>query len=299
MQPLKFIDIHAHVCKQVGPQRGGKQAFATADQLIAIYDRVGVERAVILPLVNAECLYQVISNEEALAVAREYPRRFVPFCNIDPRQMRNAADAPLGDLLRYYKDQGCKGIGEVCANMPFLDPMVQNLFKHAQDAGLPLTFHIAPRIGGYYGLYDEPGLPQLELCLQRFPKLKFLAHSQPFWAEMAPLETPADRCKYPNYPVKEEGVVPKLMRRYPNLLGDLSAGSGCNALARDPNYAVRFLEEFQDKLFFGLDLTDFNGPVTNAPLADFLLRLGREQKIAATVLRKVARDNARQLLGLD
>ena len=275
--------------------RNGKPCFASPAQLIARHDAVGIEVGVLLPMVNVECNYVSQSNEEVIEIAKAHPGRFIPFCNIDPRAMSNAPDAPLGDLLRHYRAQGCKGVGEVCANIPFLDPLMLNLFKHTEEAGLPLTFHIAHRIGGIYGIYDDPGLPQLETCLQRFPKLRFLAHSQSFWAEMAPLETPADRGGYPAYPVKEEGVVPKLFRRYENLLGDLSAGSGHNALARDPDYAARFLNEFQDRLLFG---TDICAPDTETPLVDFLIGMRDTGKISHNVFNKVARENAIALLGL-
>lgn len=291
-----FIDIHVHVRRVPGPMRNGKQAYATPEQLIARYDAVGIERGVLLPGVNPECAYMPQSNEEVIGISEEFPGRFVPFCNVDPRALTNSVDAPLGDLLRHYRDKGCKGVGEISANLAFLDPLVQNLFRHAEDTGLPVTFHIACRIGGIYGLYDDPGLPQLEFCLQRFPKLRFLGHSQTFWAEMAPLETTGDRAGYPKYPLKEEGAVPKLFRRYPNLLGDLSAGSGCNALTRDPDYAVRFLEEFQDRLFFG---TDICAPDTPTPLVDFLLDLRQSGRISETVFQKVARENAAKLLGVD
>jgi len=85
------------------------------------------------------------------------------------------------------------------------------------------------------------------------------------------------------------------MRRFPNLYGDLSAGSGCNALARDPDYAVHFLNEFQDRLLFG---TDICAPDTPTPLVDFLLDMRRTGRIGETVFKKVARENARRLLGL-
>jgi len=288
-----FVDIHAHACRIPGPPRYGKQAYATPRQLLERYESINVEGAVLLPEVNPECVYMSQSNMEILEICKEYPGRFIPFCNVDPRAMTNSADASLDELLSFYKEQGCKGIGEVSANLPFLDPMVQNLFRHAQAVGLPLTFHMAPRMGGAYGLYDDPGLPQLERSLQLWPGLKFLAHSPTFWAEMAPLETPADRYGYPKYPVKEEGVVPKLMRRYENLLGDLSAGSGCNALARDLDYAVDFLNEFQDRLFFG---TDICAPDTPTPLVDLLLKLRNEGRISAGVFDKIARANAANLL---
>ena len=49
------------------------------------------------------------------------------------------------------------------------------------------------------------------------------------------------------------GAVPRLMRECPGLHGDLSAGSGLNALQRDPEHAYAFIEEFQDRLLLGLD----------------------------------------------
>ena len=291
-----FIDIHVHTRRIPGPPRRGKQAYATPEQLLERYDAIGVESAVLLPGVNPECSYVPQSNQEILEICRMYPGRFIPFCNIDPRAMTNSPDAPLDELILFYKEQGYKGIGEVCANLPFEHPLVRNLFKHAEAVGFPLTFHIAPQIGGAYGLYDDPGLPQLEKSLQDFPNLLFLGHSQPFWAEMAPLENVKDRYGYPKYPIRQEGRVPQLMRRYPNLLGDLSAGSGYNALARDEEYAVQFLNEFQDRLFFG---TDICAPDTPTPLVDFLLRLRDEKKISETVFEKVARGNAKRLFGLE
>jgi len=89
--------------------------------------------------------------------------------------------------------------------------------------------------------------------------------------------------------------VPRLFRKYENVLGDLSAGSGHNALARDPDYAVQFLDEFQDRLFFG---TDICAPDTPTPLVDFLVGLRDAGKISDPVFRKVARENAIRLLGL-
>jgi predicted TIM-barrel fold metal-dependent hydrolase len=291
---VTFIDIHVHTRRIPGPMRRGKPAYATPQQLIERYDQLGIEKAVILPGVNPECAYVPQSNEEAIEIAQQ-TNRFIPFCNVDPRAMTNSADAPLGDLLQHYREQGCKGLGEICANLPFLDPLVQNLFKHAQEARFPVTFHIAPHIGGFYGLYDDPGLPQLEQSLQRFPELKLLGHSQPFWAEIARLETPGERAGYPKHRVAHEGALPKLMRKYPNLYGDLSAGSGHNALARDPEYAAQFLDEFQDRLLFG---TDICAPDTPTPLVDFLIQLRDSKQVSEAVFRKVARENAVQLLGL-
>ncbi len=286
-----FIDIHGHTKEHTC----ANDHYTAPADLIEGYDKLGIEKAVLLPVVNPECQYGVQSNEDILRIAEEFGR-FIPFCNIDPRAVSNSSDASLGKVLRYYAEQGCKGIGEVCANLHILDPKVQNLFKHVQDVGFPLTFHLATTDrGGFYGLVDEPGLPGLELSMQRFPELKFFGHSQTFWAEISVLDTIGDRNGYPDSPVTEEGALPKLMRKYSNLYGDLSAGSGHNALARDEEYAVRFLNEFQDRLMFG---TDICAPNTPTPLVDFLLELRDSEKISEAVFQKVARENAIRILGL-
>jgi len=186
-----FIDIHVHTRTGEIPPRRGKPAYATPEQLLERYDKIGVEQAVLLPGVGTECAYAPQSNQEVLEICRRHPGRFIPFCNVDPRSMTNSEDAPLGELLEFYRERGCKGIGEITANLPLLDARVQNLFRHAERAALPLTFHMGAQIGGLYGLYDDPGLPQLDYSLGRFPNLIFLGHSQTFWAEIGRLEKPA------------------------------------------------------------------------------------------------------------
>ena len=289
-----FIDVHAHAYRRSDVKQDGRNFFPTPESLAKIHDGLGIDRACILPLIGPE-FYLPQSNEEVLDMARESNGRFIPFCNIDPRGLTNSPDAPLDYWLRHYKDQGCKGIGELMPNLPFLDPRVQNMFKHASDVGLPITFDISAQIGGRYGLYDDMGLPQLERSLSRWPDLIILGHGPSFWSEMGTFETPADRAGYASYPIKEEGVVPKLFRRYPNLYGDLSAGSGYNALARDRDHAVRFINEFPDRLLFGTDICNND---QDAPICEFLIGLKDDGSITEEVFNGLARKNAIRLLGL-
>jgi len=284
-----FIDIHVHAYVDPGPRN-----FSTPGQLINRYRNIGVERAVLLPLVSPE-VYLPQSNEEILQIVEEHGDWFIPFCNVDPRAMTNSPDAPLGEVLEYYRDRGCRGIGEVMPNLAFENPLVQNLLGSVEDVGFPLTFDMSTRIGGAYGLYDDPGLPQLEACLERYPGLTFLGHGPPFWAEIGELDDPSDRSGYPGYPVRAEGAVPRLMRKYENLMGDLSAGSGYNALVRDQDYALDFLNEFQDRLMFG---TDICAPGTPTPLVDLLLKFRDEGGINRAAFEKIARRNAEDLLGI-
>jgi len=290
LKPM-FIDTHAHAYRRPCPF---PNRFALPHELLQLYDRLGVERACLLPLPGPE-VYLPQSNDEIFDMAEQWPDRFIPFCNVDPRALTNSATAPFGELFRYYRDRGCKGLGEFMPNLPWLDPLVQNVLRHAQDVGFPLVFDGAVRLSGTYGIYDDPGLPQLERCLQRFEKLVFIGHGPPFWTEISRIDPSVVADRYPKTPVREEGRVPYLMRTYPNLWADLSAGSGYGALARDPDHAVRFLSEFQDRLMFGLDLCDPNGP---APLVPFLCDLRERGCISEAVFQKIARENAIRLLKL-
>lgn len=290
-----FIDIHLHAVKRPGPLREGRQFLCTGEQLLAKMDAIGIEQGVLLPIISPEAVPFICPSEDVLEIAQAHPGRFIPFCNIDPRQGRNSPDSDLGSLLRHYRKLGCKGVGEVTANLPFLHPLTRNLFKHAESEGMPLLFHAAAQVGGTYGLVDEPGLHGLARSLSDFPKLNFIGHSQVFWSEIGELKDITERSGYPLGLVSSEGAVPKLMRKHPNLYGDLSAGSGYNALARDPAHAARFLEEFQDRLLFG---TDMASPQAEAPLAGFLQEMLNTGRISKQVFEKIAKLNTMRLLDL-
>ncbi len=298
-----FIDIHAHAYRKPVPHI---VQFCTAEELIKMYDDLGIEKGVLLPIVSPE-IYLPQANEDILDMAEQYPDRLIPFCNIDPRAMTNSADAPLDKLLSYYKEKGCKGLGEVMLNVPLMDPMVQNLFRHAENVGLPVIFDGSDQVGGDFGLYDDPGLPQLEHTLQRFPNLLIFGHGPVFWSEIGRLETPGERAiifnlkghqvgRLPVGRIKDEGVVPILFRRYPNLYGDLSDYTAYNAFARDDEYGPKFLAEFQDRIFFG---TDICFPGMEIPMIDLLVNWRDTGKISENVFQKVSRENAVKLLGLN
>ncbi len=292
---VKYIDIHAHAYRRPVPF---VVEFCTAEQLVRRYDEAGIEMGAVLPIVSPE-IYFPQANEDILDMVEAYPDKLFPFCNIDPRVLTNSADAPLDRVLNYYKDRGCKGIGEIMLNRPMNDLMVQNLFKHAEKVGLPVTCDGSDQLTGDFGLYDDPGLPQLEHTLQRFPKLDMIAHGPVFWAEITRLPRPALRKTtftpngdqvgwiVPTTKIQEEGVVQQLFRQYPNLYGELS--DAYVQLARDDEYGPKFLTEFQDRLFFGTDLCHVSVPFNLKNLLDSWHKSG---KISDTVFRKIVRENA-------
>jgi predicted TIM-barrel fold metal-dependent hydrolase len=290
-----FIDIHVHTSMFPTPHRAGGGTYATPEELIEMLRPKGVEKAVILPTVNPEGSHVTQAVEECLAVVERHPDFFIPFMNLDPRLEANAPDYDFSRLMQWYIERGCKGVGEVCANLSWDDPLVENLCRHAEALGLPLTFHVATKRGGAYGLIDHKGLPLLEGALRKFPDLVFLGHSQAFWSEISGDLRDEERGGYPKGRVAEGGAVVRLMRQYPNLLGDLSAGSGYNAVSRDPKFGYSFMTEFQDRLLFGTDICD---PRNETPLVDFMNEAVAGGHISREVFEKIAWKNAARVLSL-
>jgi predicted TIM-barrel fold metal-dependent hydrolase len=85
------------------------------------------------------------------------------------------------------------------------------------------------------------------------------------------------------------------MRKYPNLHGDLSAGSGFNAISRDPEFGCRFLEEFQDRLYWGTDTCEV---AEQTPIVDYFRTLRAGKRISDAAYEKITWRNASRLLGL-
>ena len=90
------------------------------------------------------------------------------------------------------------------------------------------------------------------------------------------------------------GRVPQLLGKYKNLYGDISAGSGSNAIMRDPEYGAIFLETFQDQLVFG---TDTAMPPKVRPLAAFMEELMRQGKLSKLACEKIFYKNAEHIFG--
>ena len=304
---FRFVDVHAHIVEETGcPLYGTRVPLSNPEEMIRFYDQLGVEKGCMLPLGTCENFIGGQSTDEILRVCAAHPDRFVPMLQLDPRMGGNHARVNFRPVMRYYRERGCKGIGEICANIRFTDPRTLNLLAQAEEMGMSVTFHVSGWEGYYYGLVDDPGLPGLEECLKRFPKLKFFGHSQMFWSEIGQYDTVDQRVGYPTGPVREiplegegprlEGRLAALMRTYPNLYGDLSAGSGANALMRDRAHAIRFMNEFQDRLMFGIDIC--SPTVAWVKLPQFLRELARAGDISETVFRKIGRGNVERLLGI-
>ena len=249
-----------------------------------------------LPLSSSEYIAEPVTSADCKLIADHYPDRFLWFCNVDPRAAGNRPTADLSPLLMHYKSLGAKGVGEVTANLFFDDPLMDNFFYHCAACDLPVTVHIATKIGGCYGVVDDFGLPRLEKMRKKHKDLIILGHAQAFWSEISADVDEKTRGGNPHGKVKE-GRIAALLRKYENRYCDLSAGSGFNALFRDPDYGARFIEEFSDRLLYGCDVY-FASNRHPFFFADALDRLLSEGAISPENFRKLVRGNAEKLLCL-
>ncbi|MBN1437181.1 MAG: amidohydrolase family protein [Sedimentisphaerales bacterium] len=295
-----IIDAHAHVL--LWPKMlpaPNTTTFMSVEQQLAIMEAKGIDKTIILPIVSPEPLHiEPQSIGEVLEICERYPGRFIPFCNLDPRlgkRPENTTAADFEFVLKQFKDLGCKGIGEMTARVYWDDPQLWCLFEAAEKLDLPITFHTTTPDCDSYGILDEIGLHRLEKTLARFKKLKFFGHSQDFWNEMSGDVQAKDKNGYPKGKVQPGGRLPELLRKYPNLYGDLSAGSGLNALQRDPEHGYKFIDEFQDRLVLGLDYCSVKNDMQHI---EWLTEIKEQGQISEQAYEKIMWRNINRLIDL-
>jgi predicted TIM-barrel fold metal-dependent hydrolase len=106
-------------------------------------------------------------------------------------------------------------------------------------------------------------------------------------------------------PIDGTATLPeRWLEEFPNLYGDLSAGSGFNALSRDPEFTRGFLRRHQSKLLWATDCPcrdgkgDWGEDRTRECMAARSLPLLREVT-APDAFAQITSGNARRLLRLD
>lgn len=294
-----IIDIHAHVYAwPLRQNKGAQTPFMSMQEQIKVMDEQGVDKACILPIVNPETPAEPQSMGEVLYICAQYPGRFIPFYNIDPRIARRpdlVAEEDFLYLFEQCRDLGFKGIGEVTARIPFDDPGLFKLFGACEKVGFPFTFHTTTADNDGYGLIDEVGLVRFEKALSRFPGLNFFGHSPGFWSEISGGLTLAEKNGYPKTPVRPGGRLVDLFRCHSGLHGDISAGSGFNALSRDPDFGFAFIDEFQDRLLLGLD---YCSRLNNMPHVRWFKENRDAGRISHAAYEKIMWRNANRILKL-
>ncbi|HNR37316.1 MAG TPA: amidohydrolase family protein [Candidatus Hydrogenedentes bacterium] len=272
-----MIDFHVHMGNLYREGYPARPPL-NVDQLIDWMNRSGIEIGVLLPLESPEGSWGYFLNEEAVAARNAYPRRLIAFLCVDPRY-------PMAEAhIDYFVEKhGCKGFGEHVNGLAFDDPRNLRIYAKCNEHRLPLVFEISPDL-----CFDDPGLPKLENCLKQFPHVTFVGHGPAFWSAIS-ADDP--RSGYPKGPIKPGGAVDRLMAAYPNLYADLSAGSGHNAMTRDPDFTLGFIERNWQRLLWG---TDIVGVHDNPPQIEWI----RSVPIREEWRRAIQEENARRVLNL-
>ena len=158
----------------------------------------------------------------------------------------------------------------------------------AADFQVPILMHIQHRA-------YKTSLERFHKVLEKYSRTHFIGHAQTWWGHI-------DRhhktdVMYPTGPVTPGGLTDRLLSDNPNMHGDLSAGSGLNALQRDQVHPREFLLRHQDKLIFESDCNDGFGKGPGCQGGHTLCTL-RTMVEEGLVLKKLLCVNAKRLLKL-
>ena len=126
------------------------------------------------------------------------------------------------------------------------------------------------------GTFDDKGLKRTEAMLQKYQKLWLLGSYDGLWAEYPDsLETLMEKCR--------------------NMSVVLSGKAAADALLRDPDRAVAFLERFADRIYYGTAVYSKSDtyPFT---LDAFLSELVSSGRLSESAYAKIIRQNAESLL---
>lgn len=278
------IDIHQHT----------QYHDRTDAQLLAHQRAMGVTTSLLLPAgtpVNRPSTHNGKSNglaakcggnETVVAFAQEHPGEFIFGAN-------EVSDLPEArrEVEKYLK-LGAKIIGEQKFGVECDSEHVRELARLAQDYGVPMLLHFQ------HATYNL-GFERFHKILEKFPRVNFIGHAQAWWGNIDKNHDPKQN--YPLGKVTPGGHTDRYLTEYPNMFGDLSAGSGLNALLRDEEHTRAFLERHQNKLLYGSDCADALG---RGPGCSGGRTLAAVRRLAASkaVERKLLFENSRRLFKL-
>lgn len=285
----KKIDIHLHLSERPIPDGLGMKISSGAEMLPHL-DELGIGFGIIMSSGETQAMFG--SNASCRRIAEQYPDRYAWMCGLDETEPET-----VYERLKQYREEGAVGVGELAVNHRLDHPFLEAVFQAAEALGLPVLFHMSPEEGFQYGVVDEPGLPLLERALNKYPKLIFIGHSQPFWHEISgdAGKSREERYEWGKGPVTPGGRLGQLFEKYPNLYGDLSANSGGCAMMRDEVFGLAFLEAWKDRLMFGTDMVNVD---MEFPLGGWLDQKVEEGALSFTACQAIVSGNAKRIFGL-
>ena len=265
------IDIHQHTT----------YSGRSNEDLIAHQRRMGISKTVLLPAGRKYGLAAGAGgNDSVVELARRFPGQYYFFANELP-------DIPeTRQVVEKYLKMGAIGIGEQKFHVDADSRHMQLIASIAREFDVPVLMHFQ------HDTYNM-GIERFHKMLDRYPRVNFIGHAQTWWGN---IDKKHDQpVMYPKGKVTPGGISDRLLSDYPNMYGDLSAGSGLNALQRDEEHARAFLARHQDKLLYGSDCSD---PVGEGPKCSGSQQLATVRRLApnAAALRKILYGNASRVM---
>jgi predicted TIM-barrel fold metal-dependent hydrolase len=280
-----IIDIHQHLGYSGRPD----------DVLLAHQKAMGVTTTLLLPsgrpVTRASTHNGVANGLQAEALGNDACYQFVQahrtqylFAANEVPDLEDATKVIEANLKR-----GAILIGEQKFGVECDSPEMQGIYQLAQTHDVPVLLHFQFEMYNY-------GFERFHKMLEKYPKVRFIGHAQTWWANIDKNHTD-QKVLYPKGPVTPGGLTDRYLRDYENMFGDLSAGSGLNALTRDEAVTREFLKRHQDKLLFGSDCNDREG---GGPKCQGTQTIAAIRRLSATksIERKLLHDNARRLFRL-
>lgn len=282
--PEPVIDIHQHV----------GYSGRTDAALLAHQQKMGVTTTVLLPSGRPEkraSTHDGVANGlQAQAhgndACEQFARAHAGY-RFGANEVPDVGDA-IAEIERYLK-RGAVVIGEQKFGVECDSAEMQRLYQCAQANGVPILMH------WQHAMYNH-GFDRFHRMLEKYPRVTFIGHAQTWWANID--KGHADqKVLYPKGAVTAGGYTDRYLADYANMFGDLSAGSGLNALTRDEAFTRDFLTRHQDKLLYG---SDCNDPVGEGEKCQGAQTLAVIRRLAASkaIERKLLHDNAKRVLKL-
>ena len=284
-QSEPIIDIHQHLGYSGRPD----------DVLLQHQRAMGITTTILLPAgrsVNTRSTHggvsnglqaQCLGNEACHQFAKAHSKAFHFAANDVPD-----VDGATREIERYLEFGGLL-IAEQKFGVDCDSKEMQAIFALASEHRVPVLMH------WQFEMYNY-GFERFHKMLEKYPKVNFLGHAQTWWANID-RNNQDQSVMYPKGPVAAGGLTDRYLSDYPNMFGDLSAGSGLNALTRDEDFARDLLARHQDKLIYGSDCSDHIGSGTACQGSQTIAAIRRLSPNKA-VERKLLYGNAKKMFRL-
>ena len=280
-----IIDIHQHLGYSGRPDEvllAHQRAIGATTTILLPAGRVATRASTHGGVANG-LQAQALGNEACYQFARAHRDAFLFGANDVPD-----LDGATQEIERYLK-RGAKVIAEQKFGVECDSLEMQRIYALAREYDVPVLMHWQFKMYNY-------GFERFHKMLEKFPRVKFLGHAQMWWANIDRNHTEPS-VSYPKGPIAPGGLTDRYLSDYPNMYGDLSAGSGLNALTRDEDVTRDFLTRHRDKLVFGSDCScpEGGGPkCLGAQIIAAIRRLAANREIE----RKLLYQNAKMLYRL-